>query len=125
MNAGRAAGSRRRVFAGALAIVVVTVVGCADDGGPRLTSVMPLRAPVGANVELRGERLCANHVECAGVAATVELGLSPPVVQATILAYTDVMATIQIPSVAVAGETDLVLTVDGRSSNALSFEVLP
>jgi len=98
---------------------------CAETGGPRLSSVTPEQAPAGANVVLQGMRFCGEHVACAGVTANVVLGLSPPILQAVIVSYSDMAATIQIPTVAEARATDLVLTVDGHSSNALSFEVLP
>jgi hypothetical protein len=45
-------------------------------------------------------------------------------VQARILAFADTMATIEIPVIAMPGATDILLTVDGRTSNPLAFEVL-
>ena len=98
---------------------------CADDGGPRLDEVTPASAQAGASVEITGRRFCGTAVTCLGVAAKVEIGLDPPVVQAMVFTYTDMTATIQIPSISMPGKTDIVLTVDGRSSNALDFEVLP
>jgi hypothetical protein len=98
---------------------------CADDGGPRLDEVMPASAPPGSSVEIVGRRFCGETTSCLGVAAKVELGLEPPIVQAMVFAYSDSVATIQIPAVATPGKTAIVLTVDGRSSNTLDFEVLP
>jgi hypothetical protein len=124
---------------------------CADDGGPRLDDVTPASAGPGASVEITGRRFCGAAVArgqeidrwsersedhrllgprvplagaCLGVAAKIELGLNSPIV-AMVFTYSDSTATIQIPSIAMPGTTELVLTVDGRSSNALEFEVLP
>lgn len=101
------------------------VCGCADDGGPRLDHAAPSSASRDAFVDIAGHRLCADHPACMGVTAIVELGLSPPMVQAPIMSYADDLVRIQIPSVAEIGSTDIILTVDGTSSNALPFEVLP
>ncbi len=98
---------------------------CADDGGPRLDQVTPSTARPGASVELTGRRFCGETLSCLGIAAKVELGLDPPMIEAMVFAYSDNVATIQIPSFAPPGKTALVLTVDGRSSNSLDFEVLP
>ncbi len=106
-----------------LALVLV-LGGCAEDMGPRLNRAMPDAASPGGRVALTGQRFCADHVECAGVVAQVEIGLSPPMVQAQIVSYDDTSATIEIPTFAGTGMTELVLTVDGHSSNALAFQVL-
>jgi hypothetical protein len=98
---------------------------CADDGGPRLDEVTPASARAGTSVQIVGRRFCGDSQACLGVAATVDLGLEPPIVQAMVFAYSDTVATIQIPTTATPGKTELVLTVDGRSSNSLDFEVLP
>lgn len=106
-----------------LALVLV-LGGCAGDVGPRLTSAMPEAAPAGGRVALTGERFCADHIECAGVVAQVEIGLSPPMYQAQIVSYVDRSAVIELPSFVEPGPTQLVLTVDGHSSNALAFKVI-
>ena len=109
-----------------LALVPLVFGACADDGaGPRLSDVTPARAVPGAAVELAGERFCGSTGECATVAAIVDLGLDPPLLRARVLAYAATSATIEIPALATPGLTSLVLTVDGRASNALDFEVLP
>lgn len=58
-------------------------------------------------------------------AATIQIGLDFPAIDALITAYTPSSATIIIPENAVLGTTDIVVTVNNRASNALSFEVLP
>ena len=107
------------------AVVLVVIGACtADDGGPSLTDVTPASAAAGASVALTGERFCGTRADCVGVAAKVELGIDAPIVVAPVLAYAATSATIQVPMLAAAGATELVLTVDGRSSNALPFEVI-
>jgi hypothetical protein len=109
-----------------LALVPLVFGACADDGtGPRLHDVTPAQAAPGAAVALAGERFCGGAGECESVAAIVDLGLDPPLLRARVLAYAASSATIEIPALATPGATSLVLTVDGRSSNALDFEVLP
>jgi len=59
------------------------------------------------------------------VAATIQIGLEFPAIDAQITAYSATSATIIVPEDAPSGTTDLVVTVNNRASNALSFEVLP
>ena len=59
------------------------------------------------------------------VAATIQIGLEFPAIDAQITAYSVTSATIIVPENAPFGTTDLVVTVNNRASNALSFEVLP
>jgi len=103
--------------------VLLLLCSCADDGGPRLTRATPEMAGIGATVELIGTRFCGMHADCAGVPAKVEFGIASPIALAPIHSLTDTSLTIQVPVLAAAGATDIVLTVDGRSSNALAFTV--
>ncbi|MCX5742666.1 MAG: hypothetical protein NT062_09240 [Proteobacteria bacterium] len=103
--------------------VFALVGGCLDDGGPRLDSVTPATAKRGAMVTIEGARFCSGG--CATTTGEVLLGLALPQIRANVLAYADTMATIAIPSIAPLGATELVLVVDGTSSNALAFEVTP
>lgn len=104
--------------------LVFFLVSCADDQGPLLTAVAPAQARAGATVMLQGERMCG-QVDCAIAAGEIQIGLSPPVVLANIVAYGDTVATIVIPTVTPVGETVIVATVNERASNELAFEVLP
>ena len=109
----------------ALVVATLAVAGCADDGGPRLDAVMPAAAVHSAPVMLFGSRLCGERADCATAGGEVTLGLEPPFVQAMITSYEDTAAAIVIPELAPAGKTQLIVTVNERSSNALAFEVLP
>jgi len=100
------------------------LVACADDGGPRLQAAMPAAAPRNAMVMLTGQRLCGGG-DCTTAAGEVQIGIEPPMVRALVVSYADTTAEIVIPSVTPIGKTQLIVTVDERSSNALDFEVLP
>lgn len=99
--------------------------GCADDGGPRLDAASPAAARGGAQVTVTGRRLCGSSADCAVAGGSIQLGLSPPVVRAVVVSYSDTEAQIVIPPITPVGETVVVVTVNERSSNALAFEVLP
>jgi hypothetical protein len=103
--------------------VALLVVAC--DGGPHLDSATPASAHANDIVALTGRHLCGSNADCATAGGSVAIGLSPPTVQAIIVSYMDTTAQIQVPAVAPIGKTDLVLTVNGQSSNALAFDVLP
>src|SRR5262245_27166825 len=109
----------------AAAALVIILVGCADDGGPRLSNVMPGSASHDSIVTLTGTRFCGPHADCANAGGEVMLGLELPSVQAPIVSFADTTAQVRIPDIVPVGKTQLVMTVDDRSSNALAFEVLP
>jgi hypothetical protein len=104
--------------------LALALAGCADDGGPRLDAVTPTMAARGAMVTLTGRRLCGASADCATAAGEVEIGLALPGVRALVVSYTDTSAQITIPAVTPVGATQLVVTVDERSSNDLDFVVL-
>ena len=106
-------------------VATLAVAGCADDGGPRLDAVMPAAAARNGQVMLFGSRLCGSRGDCGSAGGEITIGIDPPFVQAAVLAYEDMAATIVIPTIAPVGKTQLVVTVNERSSNALEFEVLP
>ena len=106
-------------------VVVLALVGaCADDGGPRLEAVTPASAARGVAVTITGTRFCGVAGDCASAGGQVQVGLDQPV-RAELVGYDATAAKIIVPQAAPSGATDLVLTVDGRSSNALAFQVLP
>ncbi len=96
----------------------------ADDGGPRLDAVSPAAASANAQVTVTGSRLCGASADCTHAAAMVELGLQPPMIQPIITTYTATSFSFVVPTTA-AGRTSIEVTVEGRTSNALDFEILP
>ena len=105
--------------------VTLFLAACAAEPGPVLAAATPSAASHAATVTLSGARLCGTSSDCMAVAATIQIGLEFPAIDAQITAYTATSATIIIPDNASVGTTDLVVTVNNRASNALSFEVLP
>src|SRR5262249_7632720 len=106
------------------ATALASAAGCIDDGGPRLDAAEPAAAARRATVRLLGRRLCGEGARCESAGGAVRLGAEPPLVQATVLAYGDTEAEIQIPDLAPLGPTVLIVTVNEHASNALAFEVL-
>jgi IPT/TIG domain len=101
---------------------VLLLGACAAEHGPQLSSVTPAAARAGETVTITGTRLCEG--DCATAGGSIVIGYDTPVV-AMILDYTDTRAIVRIPTIAPAGKTVLIATVNERSSNALDFEVLP
>jgi hypothetical protein len=106
----------------ALALVLVA---CTTEPGPQLDAVAPAAAAHDATVMLSGERLCGTSNDCMAVTSTLQIGLALPVIDAVITDFTATSARIVVPELATIGKTELVITVNNRSSNALAFEVLP
>lgn len=103
---------------------VLLLAACsADESGPKLASASPASATHGASVIVTGEHLCLSR-PCEQTGGTVQLGLGTSV-QAIVTDATDTRWAFVVPAAAPVGDTEIVITVNGRSSNALSFEVLP
>ena len=101
------------------------VIGCTDDGGPRLDTATPGSASRSTTVTLTGSRLCGAAGDCATAGGEITIGLALPMVRAVITSYTDTSAQIVIPPATPLGATVLLVTVNERTSNGLDFEVLP
>lgn len=106
-------------------LLVVAASGCTDDGGPRLDAVTPAAAARNATVTLTGSRLCGPSGDCENAGGEVLLGISPPQISAQLLAYDASSAQVVVPNAAPTGPTDVLITVNDQTSNALAFEVLP
>jgi hypothetical protein len=55
----------------------------------------------------------------------VVFGLELPMARAMVLSWTETSIEVTVPDAAQLGATDVIVTVDGRSSNGGAFEVLP
>ncbi|MBL9017878.1 MAG: hypothetical protein JNL83_27070 [Myxococcales bacterium] len=108
-----------------LPLLLVCASACTDDGGPRLETATPAAARANAAVTLTGARLCGPAADCQRAAGQILIGLSPPQVRASVTSYADDRIELVVPPIASPGPTHLIAVVDERSSNALSFEVLP
>ena len=89
--------------------------------GPELGSVSPSAARRGATVTLHGTGLCEVPATCAG---DVAFGFEPPV-GAVVTRWTATELDVVVPQSIAIGPTEIIVTVVGRSSGALAFEVLP
>ena len=105
---------------------------CGGDGsGPVIDSLSPEAAARGAQVEIQGERFCGDDADRANPdgscvtppAGFVNLGEDADVVRATVRSWKDTAISIEVPQSAPTGPTLVIVTVNGVSSNAASFEV--
>lgn len=105
---------RPRLTAAALSLLALVIVGCADEAiDPWVEAIMPDHAPAGEVVEVVGERF-------SGEERSVAFGGHP----AQVLNWGDRRARTRVPDVAgLSGATVVVVTVDGRPSNPVSFVV--
>lgn len=97
-----------------LSLTLTLTVGCGDEAiDPWIEAILPNHAPVGDVVEVVGERF-------AGEVRSVAFGGNP----AQVLNWGDRRARTRVPDVAgLSGATVVVVTVDGRPSNPVSFVV--
>lgn len=97
-----------------LSLSITGLVGCGDEAiDPWIEAILPDHAPVGDVVEVVGERF-------SGEARSVAFGGH----QAQVLNWGDRRARTRVPDAAgLSGVTVVVVTVDGRPSNPVSFEI--
>jgi hypothetical protein len=82
-------------------------------------------------VAVHGEGFCgdgraAGDGTCASLPpGSVVFGLELPMARAMVLSWTETSIEVTVPDAAQLGATDVIVTVDGRSSNGGAFEVLP
>jgi hypothetical protein len=110
-------------------LLLLGLAACAaDPDAPRIDGVSPEEASVGAIVTITGERFCG-RVSAVGEggaceplpAGSVSFGIDPQV-GAAIVTWRDSRIDARVPAAA-SGEVLVVVTVDGRSSNGVSFRV--
>ena len=77
-------------------------------------------------VTVTGTRLCvpADNTNLCGPVA-IALGLDLPMIEAPVSAVSATTVQFAVPNAAPIGSTEIIATVNGRSSNALTFEVTP
>jgi hypothetical protein len=116
------------VKSGAAAMVLAA---CTPVDGPTVDRIEPARATRGTMVTVHGQRFCGEgratgDGSCAALPpGAVDFGLELPMARALVLAWSDVAISVEVPDAARVGATDVIVTVDGRSSNGGTFEVLP
>lgn len=104
---------------------------CQPGSGPTIERIEPAQAARGATVTVRGDGFCGEgravgDGSCAPLPpGSVDVGLELPMARALVQAWAEESITVTVPAAARLGETVVVVTVDGRSSNGGAFEVLP
>jgi hypothetical protein len=100
----------------------LVLAGCGVDGGPHLDAVAPTAGTAGDAVAITGSGLCGRG-DCDPLpSGLVSFGIDPQVDgEVTRWSADEIDAT--VPPGIVPGEILIVVTVDGQSSNGVSFEV--
>jgi uncharacterized protein (TIGR03437 family) len=112
----------KRALAAAL---VAAGGGCEAAGAPSLDSITPGAAAGGAIVELRGTGFCAT-ADCSDSAVgAVDFGVEIPQIRAAVVTWTVDRISVVVPQSVDPGPTEVLVTANDRSSNAIDFEVLP
>jgi uncharacterized protein (TIGR03437 family) len=117
--------------AAALVVAMAALAACEGATAPTIERLEPAAAARGATVTLRGAGFCGpdrarTTGECASPpSGAVELGLAPPMTRAPILSWSDAAISVQVPATLAQGPIAVIVTVDGRSSNAATLEVTP
>jgi hypothetical protein len=102
----------------------IVAAGCAGVGAPTLDSASPPAARRGAAVVLRGDGFCVPDCE-QSPEGHVDFGVEIPQVRAVVVAWDATEIQVVVPQSVAVGSTEILVTVNDRSSNALDFEVLP
>lgn len=114
-----------------LGVAALGLAACAPAVGPSVDRVEPSQAAHGATVTVYGEDFCGDGRAAGDGTCTtlppggVTFGLELPAARAEVVSWDDGTIRVTVPDAAPAGATDIVVTVDGRSSNAADFTVLP
>ncbi len=109
-------------------LVLLALPACTVDDGPRIDAIEPASAAPGERVVLTGARFCGDEVvgddgACEPLpTGSVSFGIDP-LVDGGIVAWRDDRVEALVPMSAPVGDVLVVVTVDGRSSNGISFGV--
>ncbi|MBZ0235847.1 MAG: IPT/TIG domain-containing protein [Deltaproteobacteria bacterium] len=104
---------------------------CQPGSGPTIDRVVPAQGTRGAMVTVHGDGFCgegrgAGDGTCTTLPpGSVDFGLELPMARALVLSWGETAIAVTVPDAARVGATEVIVTVDGRSSNAGAFEVLP
>jgi hypothetical protein len=107
---------------GALAAAVVA--GCAGVEAPELEAATPAAARRGEAIVLDGTGFCVPDCD-ASPEGSVAFGVEIPQIRAVVETWDETSIQVVVPQSVELGATEIVVTVNDRSSNALDFEVLP
>jgi hypothetical protein len=103
-------------------VVCCLVAGCTGTDGPHLDAVSPTAGAPGDDVTLTGSGFCGDG-DCDPLpAAYVSFGIDPQI-DGVITAWSEGEIGARVPQGVATGEILIVVTVDGRSSNGVWFEI--
>lgn len=114
---------RRLAYAGLVTVGLAGMTGCIDEGGPTLLSLSASAGQVGSTIELNGTRLCGALDDCSAATGSVTFD-DATAHAAPIVGVTPTLLRVVVPPMS-PGVKRVVAIVDGESSNALDFEVVP
>jgi hypothetical protein len=104
------------------ALLALVIAGCGVDGGPHLDAVAPTAGSAGDPVVITGSGFCGQG-DCDPLpGGMVSFGIDPQV-DGEITMWRAGEIDAKVPPGVAPGEILIVVTVDGQSSNGVSFEV--
>jgi len=122
---------REAIVLGTVSIWALSTAACGPGDGPWIDRIEPAAAARGAAVTVRGQRFCGDGRATADGSCdplppgSVVFGLDLPAARGLVLAWADQEISVQVPAASPVGSVDVVVTVDGRSSNGVTVEVTP
>jgi hypothetical protein len=109
-----------------LAVTIMLGMGCSSSSdGPHITSVSPEMVMVAEAITITGTEFCGSSGVCAEADINIQLGTDPPYFNVMPQMETATQVVALIPADVGTGNTQLVMTVNGNSSNGVSLDILP
>ena len=105
------------------ALAAIAVAGCAGAGAPSIDQLTPATGRRGDAVVVHGDGFCVPDCDGSPMGA-VDFGLDP-LIRATALTWDATAIQVIVPQSVELGTTEVIVTVNDRSSNAVDFEVVP
>jgi predicted small lipoprotein YifL len=126
----------RRALSLLAALTTLSVMtACGGDGGsgPEIDAIAPASGARGAAVTITGVRFCGDGDDAAGAdgacttppAGFVNFGVDADVARATVTSWRHEEIVVSVPQAVVDGTNQVIVTVNGVSSNAAEFAVVP
>jgi hypothetical protein len=124
-----------RALLAAVLLTVSTVVGCGDDEGgsnPRIDSLAPAQATVGATLDVLGVRFCGpdsaavmDDDSCVELPnGFVTFGIEPGITRGQVVSWKGTRIQVKVPGSLAPGVTKVIVTVNGLASNPRDFTVV-
>jgi hypothetical protein len=114
-----------------MAAAAMGLAACQPATGPTIERVEPAAAARGTRIVVMGDEFCGEGRDGGDGTCTslppgaVDVGLDLPMARAMVVTWGAQEIMVNVPAAAATGASEIIVTVDGRSSNAAAFEVLP